>query len=117
MASRSIDDATIPDDLSPRGRRVAELLVKAVTRLKDGEPPYTGGCRAFYSPAEWSEREDGYDLRDVELVVVHDGGDFAPCFNLAYEADDWWRAAYGAVSAAGCWAEPITAVYTFVMRD
>jgi hypothetical protein len=41
----------------------------------------TGG--QLYTPKEWRERGELYGLKS-KLVIVHDGGDFAPYLNLDY---------------------------------
>jgi hypothetical protein len=53
-----------------------------------GENPYTGGCKAFYTPQAfkelgWQKMEMLY--KGVQCVIVCDGGDFAPMLNIAYE--------------------------------
>lgn len=116
MASREFNDASIPDDLSPKGRQAAEAIIGAVTALKDGKPPYTGGCRAFYSPEAWRERGESDVPRETVLVVVHDGGDFAPMFNLDYCQDRWFMAGDRALTRAKCWAEAQTNWHTFIYR-
>lgn len=48
----------------------------------------TGGCKAFYSPAEWRKRGEEYGCTS-KLIVVYDGGDLRPAFNMdaAYDLD------------------------------
>lgn len=43
----------------------------------------TGGCRPFYTPAEWKNRGEDYGTESV-LVLVHDGGDLARFCNSDY---------------------------------
>ena len=41
---------TIPPDLEPRAREIAEAIAAF---LEERKATYTGGCRPFYSPQEW----------------------------------------------------------------
>lgn len=41
---------------------------------------HTGGCRAYYTPAEWRDRGEEYGLKSI-LVIVHDGGDLSHVLN------------------------------------
>jgi hypothetical protein len=116
VATRKIDDHTIPDDLCPVGRKAAEALVAAVAKF-NGRPPYTGGCRAFYSPQAWAERGERTPPRETVLVVVYDGGDFAPMFNLDYEQYRCFEAGERALRGAGCWAEAHNHWHTYIYRD
>lgn len=56
-----------------------------------GRKPDTGGCRPFYTPEEWRARNEKYGTTS-ELVIVHDGGDYAPLMNLDYMAYDLFDA-------------------------
>lgn len=70
-----------PDEEQIRlSQAVLDAAVEAI-----GEPPYTGGCTTFYTPQKWKERKEEYGTTS-QLIVVHDGGDFAPLLNLDYEA-------------------------------
>ncbi len=75
----------MPEGLSDAGRRAHEIIV---AYLQAHELTNTGGCKAFYSPAEWAEREESYGLTS-HLVVVYDGGDMRPAFSMdaAYDLD------------------------------
>ena len=85
MSNKKENEMKMPADLSERGRRAHEVIVGYLTELGRLD---TGGCQAFYSPAEWIARGEGYGLRSV-LVVVYDGGDHRPVFSLdaAYDHD------------------------------
>lgn len=83
-------DFEIPEGLCPKGKKAAEAIVRMVEldAQRVGRAPYTGGCRAFYSPKEWEEKGNQYG-QGALLIVVHDGGDLAPFFNQDY--GDWVR--------------------------
>ena len=77
------DDLEIPADLSAEGRAAAEVILKF---LQAQEIADTGGCKMFYSPAEWKARGEHYGL-EAELIVCHDGGDHARAFS--YDREDY----------------------------
>lgn len=64
------DDLAMPAGLSPIGVEAWRVIT---AYLSANGLTWTGGCRAFYSPAEWRERGEDYGLRS-ELIVVYDGG-------------------------------------------
>lgn len=68
-ASRS-PDLAMPAGLSPIGVEAWHVIT---AYLKANGLTWTGGCRAFYSPAEWRGRGEQYGC-DSELIVVYDGG-------------------------------------------
>lgn len=84
MASKS-DDLGMPRDLGSAGRRAYEIIVEY---LKARGLDDNGGCKAFYSPAEWRKREEAYGT-ESHLVVVYDGGAIRPVFSMdaAYDLD------------------------------
>jgi hypothetical protein len=72
-----------------------------------------GGCRAFYGPKEWAERNETYGLKSL-LIVVHDGGDLEPYCNLdfgSYSMHDQMQAALGKV---GLYMEQCTSWYSAI---
>lgn len=102
--------------LKGEARLVAEHVLKAMTLLNDGAQPYTGGCRTFYSPAEWRQRGEEYGLKSA-LIICHDGGDVATFFNPNYGCYKRMEALQEALSHAGYWAEQCTNWYTAIYRD
>lgn len=78
-------DLDMPEGLDNAGRRAYEIIT---AYLKEHDLTYTGGCKAFYSPAEWKGREEDYGT-ESHLVVVYDGGDMRPVFSMdaAYDLD------------------------------
>jgi hypothetical protein len=77
------DGLSIPAGLCPLGQAAAEAIVSVLRREDRAD---AGGCRAFYSPAEWEARREAYG-QDAVLIVVHDGGDHMAHF--AYECQDY----------------------------
>jgi len=71
------DDLAMPEQLDARAREAAELVIAF---LKERGLTYTGGCRVFYSAAEWAARGEQYG-RGAALIVVHDGGEHARAFS------------------------------------
>jgi len=80
-----IADLNMPAGLDDAGRRAYEIIV---AYLKKHGLTDTGGCKAFYSPAEWKAREEQYGA-ESHLVVVYDGGAVRPVFSMdaAYDLD------------------------------
>lgn len=66
------------DGLSDAGITACMTIMNALPESLD-----TGGCRTFYTPKEWEERGELF-CTDAELIVVFDGGDVAPYFNMSY---------------------------------
>jgi hypothetical protein len=78
-------DLAMPADLNTAGRRAYEIIV---AYLKEHGRTDTGGCKAFYSPIEWSARKEEYGTKS-HLVIVYDGGAMRPVFSMdaAYDLD------------------------------
>ena len=78
-------DLVMPEGLGEPGRRAYEIIV---TYLKERGFSDNGGCTAFYSPVQWSAREESYGT-ESHLVVVYDGGAIRPVFSMdaAYDLD------------------------------
>lgn len=96
--TREVPDETlaIPEGLSERTRRAAEAILDIAEAERSA---YTGGCRAFYSPAQWRARGEQYG-QGAELVVVHDGSALARYFS--YDRED-----YAAVERMNAVLEPL----------
>jgi hypothetical protein len=80
-----MNDFDMPEGLSADGVKAYEAIKKHLNGFDGLE---TGGCTSFYSPTEWARRGESYGKESV-LIVVYDGGDLRPYFNMdaAYEAD------------------------------
>ena len=106
MASPPADFAR-PEGLSDAGTRAYDTIVRV---LAEHDALQSGGCRVFYSPAEWKARGERYG-QDAELIVIYDGGTHRAFMTLdagRYELHEAMRAA---LEAAGCWAEECTTWY------
>ena len=102
-------DLAMPAGLDAKGRLAHRIIAKF---LRDEGLTYTGGCRAFYSPAEWSGRGEQYGTTS-HLIVVYDGGDLRECMSLdgsykVYERLDQ------RLRAAGLYSEECTCWYTAI---
>jgi uncharacterized protein (TIGR02996 family) len=77
-------DLAIPPELSPRGKKAARLILKFLLaeRLTG-----TCGCRTFYSPQQWKERDKEYG-HDALLILVYDAGDIDMCMDPAMGQHD-----------------------------
>lgn len=106
------DYLAIPTKLCPLGQAAAEVIL-AVLRREDRAR--TGGCRAFYSPAEWEARREAYG-QDAVLIVVHDGGDHMAHF--AYECQDTEaiNSMADALRPLGLFSEQATVWYSALYR-
>jgi len=108
-------DFEIPNDLSELGHKAAEVIIKTA-RDHIGKEASGGGCRAFYSPEEWTERGESFGTTS-ELVVVHDGGDLATMFSYMYGNVDLQESVSRALEEIGCWYESCTCWYTAIYKS
>lgn len=105
----SKDDLKVPEGLSDLGKKAAEAVL-ATTGAESG-----GGCRAFYTPEEWAARGEKYGTGSV-LVVVHDGGDLAPSFNMDHCAYESMERVRKALEPLGLYAEQCTSWYSAIYK-
>jgi len=108
----SRNDLACPEGLDELGQKAHAAIVAELVRHR---MTYTGGCKAFYSPAEWKARGEDYGLKSV-LVVVHDGGAHAPAFNWDYGFDKAVEDMRKALEAVGCFVEQCTSWYSAVYK-
>jgi hypothetical protein len=71
-------DFAMPDDLDAHGKRAYVAIKKHLGNFDDLS---TGGCTSFYSPKEWEDRGEDYG-KGSKLIVVYDGGELRPYFNM-----------------------------------
>jgi len=64
------DDLELPAGLSREGTKAWRTIC---AYLRKHDLTYTGGCKTFYSPAEWRARGEEYG-RNAHLIIVYDGG-------------------------------------------
>lgn len=110
-----MDDLKIPEGLKGLGRAAADVILNTARAACGGEIS-TGGCRAFYSPAQWKDRDEEYGTKSL-LVVVHDGGDLARFFNHDYMDYKAIEQMDKALRAMGVYAESCTCWYTAIYKD
>ncbi len=86
-AVKANPDLAMPPGLSEMGQRAWRLIMDEAIEMG---ATHTGGCKAFYSPKEWLEREEEYGL-GAELVVVYDGAELKYLLSLdsAFDAGDY----------------------------
>lgn len=106
-----MNDFDIPEDVTGRGRKAAEAIIALLK--KNGSEPNGGGCRAFYSPTEWKNRGERYGTSSL-LVIVHDGGDACPYFNIDYGNMKLWEEMQIELAKLGLYAEMCTGWYSAV---
>lgn len=73
----------MPAGLSEKGQQAWKIIYDY---LVAHDLAYTGGCKTFYSPAEWKARDEEYGTGS-ELLVVYDGGDVRECFDSYFKYD------------------------------
>ena len=115
MGTHDNKDFAMPTGLDDAGIVAVDTIKALLDQLGMDE---TGGCKAFYSPAEWKERGEKYGKGSV-LIVVHDGGDLACFFNWNYAAETGYRMLNDmteALSAEGLYAEQCTGWYTAIYK-
>ena len=74
---QAVSDLSMPDGLSAKGKKAYKAIMQVMI---DTDALETGGCKTFYSSAEWKARGEEYCC-NAELIVVYDGGAVAPFFN------------------------------------
>jgi len=102
----------IPENLSSIGERAHRAIMALLNKQY---ATYTGGCRSFYSPAEWRERGEQYGTNG-ELVVVYDGGDLARFFSIdaSYPSYEGHTLMSEALAAEGLYFEECTCWYAAI---
>jgi hypothetical protein len=98
--------------LRGQAKKAADVIVLHLTDFYDHAPD-GGGCRTFYTPAEWRERGESYG-RDSVLIVVHDGGDAAAAFSWDYECHNLRESLSDKLAAMGLYAEQCTSWYSAI---
>ena len=104
------------DLVIPRGCEEPAEIVLRVARELLGQEPEAGGCITFYHPQEWRRKEEAYGTNS-DLVVVHDGGDIAPFFDLNREQYRWIDKMQDALKEKGYYAEQCTCWYSAIYSN
>lgn len=107
-------DLYMPAGLPEAGVKAYDVVMAV---LMANEATTTGGCKAFYSPQEWEEREEEFG-QGCELIVVYDGGDLARFFSLdhGYPKYAMHSKMRVALESAGLFAEECTGWYSAIYR-
>lgn len=128
--SNTEDNPTIDHDfdvshLSGEERMIAELIRNGAAeihrlydeqrRIADWSDISGGGCKAFYTPEEWS-RLGHHDSDRAMLVVCHDGGSLAQIFNHDYCDYDMIDMMASLLQDNGYFAEQWTSYSTGIFR-
>ena len=109
-----LEDNQISPLYAPELQALCKKVLTAARKVMK-EEPYTGGCRTFYSPAEWKERGEEYGL-ESELILCHDGGDFASLLNSSYGCYDQMERFSKAMEKYGYYVEQCTSWYSAVYK-
>jgi hypothetical protein len=99
----------IPTDLTWYGRRAAATIFACLRRHRS---TWTGGCRAFYSPASWEARGERYGQGSL-LLVVYDGSALADFFRLGDHAKRY-DAMHKALERIGLYSQECTGWYSAI---
>ena len=91
-------ELAMPEGLSEKGQQAYKLLVDLMHKH---EMTFTGGCKAFYSPAEWKARDARFCCNS-ELVVVYDGGHARYFCSLDWHDATLYNEFRLALAAIGC---------------
>lgn len=75
-----------------------------------------GGCKAFYSPEEWTQVSGNPVSRAALMVICHDGGNMAPRFNLDYEQYKLYDSIDPMLRPRGLWRDHMTSVESRIYR-
>jgi hypothetical protein len=105
-------DLETPDNISADAKKAIEIIL---TVLEKHDSLDTGGCKAFYSPQEWTERGEEYGT-ESELVICHDGGGLAPFCNYDYQCYSLIDEMTEALNEVGMYIENCTGWYSALYR-
>jgi hypothetical protein len=103
----------IPNGLTDFALQAAEIIIDT-THKKLGKEPYAAS-RVFYTPEEWKRKNELYGLTS-QLIVVYDGSELAPFFDLADDKEDLLAGMEQALRSVGAYSEPCTAWYSAIYR-
>lgn len=102
----------MPNDLDAHGQEAYHAIMKVLLK---NQATYTGGCKAFRSPAEWKARGEEYGCNS-KLIVVYDGGDHGAYFSLDRSCPGYLEIEEmnTALQAIGMYSEECTGWYAAV---
>ena len=97
-------------NLTGEAKKIAVLINSIML-----EGSTNGGCKAYYSPTEWKNRNESYGLESV-LILVHDGGDLATYCNIDYSCATRIERLRKVLEDNGYYIENCTGWYSAVYR-
>lgn len=102
------DDLAMPEGLSELGQKAHAVIVDL---LRKRGLTYTGGGRAFASPAEWEKRNEKYGKGSVLIILGGDGSSVGHVYN--YDCFDYpaIEALTEALEPLGLYVEDCTGSY------
>lgn len=107
------DELAIPQDVPVEVQDFCRDLRNSMRAL--GEE-WCGGCKAFYSPDEWARVNGSPVSRSTLLVIIHDGGNMAPRFNLDYEQYALYSSIDPMLRTRGLWRDHMSSVESRIYR-
>ncbi len=93
--------------MSSAGRAAYKV---ALSFLRTRRLTYTGGCKVFYSPAEWMARGESYG-HNAALIVVYDGANAKEACRMDGRMYEPFKAA---LDKAGFYVEECTGTYSAI---
>lgn len=99
----------VPDNLAETGTSAYSAIMDVLNKYE----AESGGCKTFYSPAEWANRGEDYG-KNSHLVVVYDGGDVGHFFNMNHECYNLYEEMQDALKKIGLYFEECTGWYAAV---
>lgn len=98
-----------PTNLSDTGISAYSAVMKILNKYK----VETGGCKTFYSPAEWKDRVENYG-NNSHLIIVYDGGDVKHFFNMDYQCYELYDEMQKSLQKIGLYFEECTNWYSAI---
>lgn len=98
-----------PKGLSESANKACDVI-RALALLRKWD---TGDQFVFRSPEEHKDMGEEYG-RNSELIIVHDGGDLAPRFNLDHQQYEEYDKMVQALKEVGVWSEGCTCWYSAI---
>ena len=98
-----------PDNLNEDGLSAYSAIMSVLNKYG----AESGGCKTFYSPAEWIERGEDYG-KNSHLIIVYDGGDVGHFFNMNHERYKLYDEMQTALRNIGLYFEECTGWYSAI---
>ena len=88
-----------------------QTIIQNIATKILGHKPYTGTTQPFYTPQEWKQRGEQYGHNSL-LIIIHDGGDYAPLLNLDYQNYQMYETMRKELETQGYYTEQCTNWYS-----